>query len=233
LLGLVSSNLKPISKLGLPSYEDVFTDLFYKSTQVSAITGYVSEASLADLQYMIRNNSQLNSMTLTVGMAKFDGLSVGQIGALRSTHDLLVKKSIGQVLIPTGLPVHSKVTTFSSPKMQVALLGSSNLSGIAKGFRQYNTEIVTDDSELLKQIAEVQQSIFGISRGFDLVESEIHKTSNGDELFDGFDVVSKSLLPPARSVGHKFRIPLKCEQKSNLNVYFGRGRSGGRLPRPG
>jgi hypothetical protein len=229
---VLATKKPPLGHLATSDFESTFTDLFYSSNAVTTVTGYVSESSIADLNYMLQRHRGLKEFHLVIGMARFDGLTSGQRGALLETQRILSRLRLGFVSIPTAMPVHAKFTAFKSSTGESAIVGSSNLGALSKGFRQFNVDLVITDPIHLKKIRQIAEGVSGISRPLEEVIGEIPSVDNSERLLEGFREAKRELLPRARNIGPSFEIQLKTEAKSNLNVYFGRGRSGGRLPRP-
>ena len=229
---VLATKKAPLKDLAPTDFESVFTDLFYSSDSITTVTGYVSESSIADLNYMLKRHRGLRAFNLIVGMAKFDGLTSGQRGALFETQEILDSYSLGSVSIPTAMPVHAKFTSFRSAQRAHAIVGSSNLGAISKGFRQFNVDLLVTNLEEILELEKIGNGVTQISRPLAEISDGIPFIDNSEHLLDGYEEASRLILPKPRNVGPSFEIGLKTEAKSNLNVYFGKGRSAGRLPRP-
>ncbi|MDG2496976.1 MAG: NgoFVII family restriction endonuclease [Aquiluna sp.] len=230
---LIADSKSPIKSLGTRSFDDFFSAAFYKASHIDVVTGYVSEESLADLNFMLNRHLGLESFSMVVGMARFDGLTIAQKKALAETSAILERRDLGDLMVPTAIPVHAKMTLFrgglDSPS---ALVGSSNLSGLSKGLRQWNAEIASDDKALTSDVQRAIWEIKKYSRDFGLVATEIPVIDNSKRLLSGRSDVEPTSPGLIASCDKIFDLELKCSAKSNMNVFFGKGRSGGRLPRP-
>ena len=230
---LIADSKNPIKSSGIKSSDDFFSESFYNASHIDVVTGYVSEESLADLNFMLNRHLELESFSMVVGMARFDGLTIAQKKALAETSAILKRRDLGDLVVPTAIPVHAKMTLFQDDfGLASCLVGSSNLSGLTEGLRQWNAEIASDDKALTSDVYRSIQEIKKYSRDFSLVANEIPVIDNSKRLLSGRDDVGATSPGVINSCDKVYDLELKCSKKSNLNVFFGKGRSGGRLPRP-
>lgn len=230
----LATDVSPM-KIGRQGFEVVFSEHFRRAAKVSLITGYVSEEGLADLILLTNQHPGLREFELFVGMAKFDGISGAQLRALNQLNELFRQRRIGGVYVPTALPVHAKISRFTGDGANgldgVAIIGSSNLSALDPDLRQWNAEIATDNVDVLAGINASLEQLRKISQPLDNTNLRIKIIQRPEVLLQDQEGVESTLLRASGEPTATWQLPLKCTAKSNLNVYFGKGRSKGRLQR--
>lgn len=241
MLELLNSNYPPV-KTGGQSFDEVFFSCFNSSSKLTAASGYISEDSIADLLMLYKTGAKTH-LDLIVGMHLFEGFSFGQYDALCALNELLRQDDLGAIYLSSSFKYHGKVYLFQkSDNRKVSILGSSNLTKISLTERIYDTDIISDDENLTSS---VENLLFQLrDKGcetIDKIDSRKLKIIPPENLFEDYLSVRKvksEELAEIQSLktSTTFEILLKDEEKSNLNVYFGKPRvnfaNGSRLPRP-
>jgi len=242
MLELLNSNFQPL-KTASKKFSDVFFDLFInKASSTRIASGYISEESIADLinLYETGYNKPLN---LIVGMHYFEGFSYGQYYALLRLSDILIEKNTGGIYVSTVMKYHGKVYSFCENGQYSTIIGSSNLTKIAltkenAAERVYDTDlyihddVIADDIE--KFIVNLQDKFCTNLKSLKFEDIKIIEPVN---LFENYLSVEKVSTDGIENqlTDIVFDIPLKTEEKSNLNACFGKGRQnfsdGSVLPR--
>ncbi|WP_257202421.1 restriction endonuclease PLD domain-containing protein [Corynebacterium cystitidis] len=222
------------------TFRKVFWNEADQSEKIEIAVGYIDTASIARLREYLRRNPTV-SLKLLIGMQYLDGFTRPQLKAVRDLHSELKQRGTGQVLITESIRYHGKVYVFwSGGKVRSAYIGSGNLSAISDEGRQvFETGIVIDD-DLEELVAYLKQRIFPLGTNLDEVASFSLKQSPSP--LEGMDDATPTgQAPPPELISdvqptYQFELPLKTETKSNLNVFFGKGRvnkkTGRELPRP-
>ena len=241
---LLASNFDPI-ETDHQTYFECWGKLFQQSDSLNIAVGYASNDSVLYLKSLIDWNEP-RRLNLCVGMAIFEGLFKSQIHALSQLDQMLVEKALGGVFFVDQFPFHGKIQSFKkSSKFVGGLLGSSNLSNIVppKGIYRGNYEIdylVEEQS----QISEIDTFIGDLIRDGCLpledAKSRIKMKPDSNPMLEGrfqVEVISKERLATVCNslTRDSFEIPLKGTPKSNMNVFFGKGRDNNRgfvAPRP-
>lgn len=231
----------PNPKSFLKPFRKRFWELAGQTNRIDIAVGYVDVASLVELNTYIEENLEVQ-LNLLVGMQYFEGFTVPQLSALNALADKLFQKQRGTVLISTRVRYHGKLYSFSanSPS-ECVYVGSGNLSSISPSYSAtFEAGVLV--SEGCRQIIDYMQSTL-FKLGTPLQELEITPT-NQDlksplEKMDDVEKTPESVpfeLANKLAPTYKFAIPIKATEKSNLNVFFGKGRehkpTGRTLSRP-
>lgn len=241
---LLASNFEPV-KTQHSTYVDTWTKMFDQSDALNIAVGYASNDSVLYLKSLIEWN-QPKKLNLCVGMANFDGMFQSQLYALRDLDSFLKTEELGGVYLANQFPFHGKMQTFSkSSQFLGGLLGSSNLSNIVppKGIYRgnYETDLHLDETQLIREIDSlICELIENASVPLDVANPRLKIKPDTNPMMEGrFEVavVSPESLDGIKSqlTSISFEIPLKGTPKSNMNVFFGKGRDNSRgfvAPRP-
>ncbi len=241
MLELLNSNYPPVKTNG-QLFDKVFFDCFDKSKKLTAASGYISEDSIADLLMLYKTGAK-TQLDLIVGMHLFEGFSYGQYDALCSLNELLKNENLGAIYLSSSFKYHGKVYLFQeSDNRKISIVGSSNLTKISASERIYDTDIISDDVNLTNSVENLLVSLREKGcEAIDKIDGDKLKILPPDNLFEDYLSVKKvdsNELANMQSLKTdiKFDILLKDEEKSNLNVYFGKPRvnfsNGSKLPRP-
>jgi hypothetical protein len=241
---LLASNFEPLNTR-LSTYVETWTKLFDQSDSLNIAVGYASNDSVLYLKSLIEWN-QPKRLNLCVGMANFDGMYQSQFYALQELNTLLLEHALGGVYLANQFPFHGKIQTFSKANQYLSgLVGSSNLSNIIppKGIYRGNYEIdlVLNEQSVVGEIDSVINDL--IQSGAIPLEASAPRLKikpDVNPLMEGrFEVatVNNESLERVKSqlTTDRFEIPLKGTPKSNMNVFFGKGRDNNRgfvAPRP-
>ncbi|MEG0028309.1 MAG: NgoFVII family restriction endonuclease [Aurantimicrobium sp.] len=234
---LLASDIPPI-KTGLDNYSKGFIESFFEANKVTMLVGYVAADAIVELKALIESHHKLEQFDLVVGMAKFDGLFQSQFDALKALNAYLAKRQIGLIHIAVALPIHAKASAFSDAgHIHTAIVGSSNLSGLVQSFRQFEMDVLIDEEETSKEVFRViDDALDKASKPLSEVEDSLKILENPNLILEGVPNVERV---PTNNIAEKltettFELLVKSEPKSNLNIYFGKGRlqKGHAIPRP-
>lgn len=218
---------------------DKFDLLVPESDEIIMTSGYVS----ADSTIFIKNNiDKLPNMRILAGMHHYDGFTKSQYSAYNALSKELIDKEKGNAYICQAFPFHGKVYTFLKNSIPfAAIVGSSNMSHLTSfKSRIFEVDIFIDDLKITSELYSMQMEVIAkASIGMDRYNNpNIIDRNNLMDHIDDVDKVSDAEYTHLQSTLTKraFQLKLKCEDKSNMNVFFGKGRentkTGLTRPRP-
>jgi hypothetical protein len=236
VIELLNSNYPPLKMAGR-SFPEVFFTLLGNAERIRIASGYVSEDAIADL-LGIYENGYCKELNLVVGMGWFDGFPVAQYDALVRFGDLLHKRNLGNVFVANRFKYHGKVYSFLDKKNSyAAVVGSSNLTRIDSPDKVYDTDILISGDKINAKIEKFLANLQEHSVSIQDVKLPVEKIIEPKNLFADYlevEQVSEQELNEIRNslTSTTFIIPIKPEEKSHLNCYFGKPRMANGIARP-
>lgn len=238
---LLLSNYKP-AKITSKSSQDFFSTNLKTADKVKIASGYISAEALVELKRTIEINNDRPKLDLIIGMHYFEKFTKPQYNAMKELSSFLKERNIGNIKIATIYPFHGKMYSFEKDGSDyAALVGSSNLSSIFNSFdRLYEADAYLSNPSDIQQISTAIDTLSQqICEDVDTLSiTEFKEVNHLLENHYNVKKVSKSELNKLwKQKGiYQFSIPIKSTPKSNLNVFFGKGRenknNGFILPRP-
>lgn len=208
--------------------------------KIKIATGFISSDSLIELSKIVELNNKPN-IELLIGMHYFNGFTKAQYDSAIALHNTLQERNRGTVYISTSTMFHGKLYSFAnSNKSYGALVGSSNLGSMVKSSSGlYEADCYFDDDKNIRQIDKTLSNLFQ-DIGVKISDVSIDSFNMHNVLLDNhYGVTRISHENLIKIWGTKsdvlFELPVKAEAKSNLNIFFGRGRVSSRgfeIPRP-
>jgi len=229
--------------LGLPgktqSSGKIWNEFLSASSDVKIATGYITEDAVIEIKKISEVNSQPN-FEIFIGMHYFDLFTRTQYQAVNELNAFLVSNNRGHIYLSPKTKFHGKIYSFShNGHCIAAAVGSSNLgSFVGTSSDLYEIDCCFQDNE---ECSRIDQSITDIinelGAPFDTIT--IEKFNDRNKILEGEygvkNVEDKIPNLLSKKTSEFFDFPLKTEAKSNLNVFFGKGRvtkSGFEQPRP-
>jgi len=223
---LLASKFPPVRH----RHKDFFTrfrELAAGADRISLAVGYVSTNSLL----FLKENSEagrLPDLFITIGMHAFDRFSESQYFQVKEFAEALENNGRGGIYICTAFPFHGKLYLFWSKGSPAgAIMGSSNLSGLEPNRRIFELDIEIQEAAALTQLASLDEDMRSNYAENFLAWDPSGKFKPSDlmnNVPDTAAVSQQTVLDVRARIKAEYRLPLKCEQKSNLNVYYGKGR---------
>lgn len=147
---LLYSDILP---LGLEAGQESISDCFHReiinADRVEIAVGYVSRASIDELD-SITENCETSNVCLTIGMYYIEGMPEGSYHAAVALNSKWKSTGRGEVRVVKTFKYHGKLYLFYKNGSPVScIIGSANLGVIkleATNRRQYEISAVTDDS---------------------------------------------------------------------------------------
>lgn len=242
-MDLVYTGVLPVTYPKTQNFRTVFEQQLVPSNKMLIATGYVSEDSLMELKAILefyKDQSKAKGCDLVIGMHGREGFTRSQYDAACSLGTFLRDSKIGEVRVCTAFKFHGKVYSFlKSSKPIASIVGSSNLSNILGSVSQWEADVLVTEGKQLKRLIKLHNDLAQKATK-PILEFEEVKLISQSNLLEGRIAVEKVADSELHAVknsqtGLQFNIPLKTELKSNLNVYFGKGRmssTGAVRPRP-
>ena len=151
-----------ILPIGVPDGGESFTTAvaaeIATAERVEIAVGYVSRASLIELDSLIRN-ARVAYTILTIGMYFIEGMPESSYYTACELNEAWQKEGIGEIRLVRVCKYHGKVYCFYRQGLpSSAIIGSANLGAMkleATNRRQYELAILTDSKEDCLQASEI------------------------------------------------------------------------------
>lgn len=152
-MNLLYSNILPLgTDEGQNTIIDTIKEQITLSDRIDIAVGYVSRASLDELEHLVEQNN-IKNICLIIGMYFVEGMPEGSYHTALKLNKKWQESGIGEIRIVKAFKYHGKLYAFYKDNLPFsAILGSANLGVIkpeANNRRQYElSSITTDKSEL-------------------------------------------------------------------------------------
>ena len=232
MLKLLHSAIPPLKKGAIPDLYKVLERELGNATKVQIASGYISTESLSELSRAIEINNKPH-VELIIGMHKFDGFTRSQYQAALNLDNLLRAKGLGAVWLTDIFRFHGKLYSFSKDgNLYAASVGSSNFSGLGQHQRNFEVDVFLEDEPAIKQVDELindlknraSKPLKDIDKRLLTFIEQLPPLENVDNVEQCSREIITDIQVKARLKKLQFELPLKEELKSNLNVFFGKGR---------
>lgn len=217
------------AKITAKTLNKLWMELFQAADEVTMATGYVSNDAVKELHKILEHNHQIKKLDLFVGMHYLEGFTRLQYDSLCELNQFLQEEKRGEVFVSPFVKFHGKMYAFKNNKNIDCLIGSANLTCFWDSTeRTYETMLHLDDVNALSVREDIQCTIKQLGVNIQNAEKPISFKEHNTHLENCIGVskvdlkeVAELFLKPSE---HIFHIPAKTEEKSNLNVFFGKGR---------
>lgn len=153
---ILYSNILPLgTDEGQETIADAFNDYFMKADRVEIAVGYVSRASLEELNNLVEQN-KTKWISLIIGMYYVEGMPEGSYHTAVKINKTWTDAGIGEIRMVRSLKYHGKLYVFFKEDQPIAaFIGSANLGVIkleAANRRQYEISSITTDVDECMEI---------------------------------------------------------------------------------
>lgn len=245
---LLYSNILP---LGTENGQETVSDRFFNearaSDRIEIATGYVSKASLLELDALV-DSADIKRITLTIGMYFVEGMPEGTYHTALEINKKWKDAGIGEIRMVRAFKYHGKLYAFyKDGEVKSAIIGSANLGVIkleASNRRQYEVSAVTTDRDECAEIATLIAKLASPSCSVNIEDAvgmpiirEVNTSLVGVDTVDQIPQAEVSLYEKHKT-STSFIIPIKVPSaderfmddgkhytKSNLNVSYAAPRS--------
>lgn len=155
---LLYSNILPLgTEDDQQTIVNCFKEQLKMADQVEIAVGYVSKASLDELDELVEN-SNIKKICLNIGMYYIEGMPESSYHTAVKLNKKWMSKGIGEIRIVRSFKYHGKIYCFyKDNKPFSAIMGSANLGVIkleASNRRQYEISSLTTDSSECREISD-------------------------------------------------------------------------------
>lgn len=155
---ILYSNILPLgTDEGQKTITETFNEYFQQADHVEIAVGYVSRASLEELDDMVDQN-QTQKINLIIGMYYIEGMPEGSYHTAIKINKKWNNAGIGEIRMVRALKYHGKLYVFFKENKPIAaFVGSANLGVIkleASNRRQYEISSMTTDTSECEEIME-------------------------------------------------------------------------------
>ncbi len=134
---------------------DAFNKYFHEADRVEIAVGYVSRASLNELDDLVEQCGT-KSITLIIGMYFIEGMPEGSYHTAIKINRKWNENGVGEIRMVRSMKYHGKIYVFyKDNKPTASFIGSANLGVIkleASNRRQYEISSVTNDANECEEI---------------------------------------------------------------------------------
>jgi hypothetical protein len=151
-------------------------------------------------------------------------------------NSLMSDQNKGLTYVSHSIKFHGKAYSFCKEKKPFAsIVGSTNISILGdQDKRQFEIDVLLQDGNSINKIYKLQNELIQFSKTIDEIDNiKIIENKKLDflEPYTRSESISVSKLDIdlknkllSNATNFSFKIPLKCEEKSSMNVAFGKGR---------
>jgi len=227
------SNLPPV-RTSHRAFAETFYSLIPEATRLDIAVGYITADSLAELQQTVAYNNNITTLNLIIGMHYWDRFTKLQYNAAVSLNDFLRGERRGEVRLVTPFRFHGKLYSYSNATGAFAgIIGSNNLGSIVDSrTRTYEASALLREHEYAVKMREFIDKLTADATD-NIADCSVTDFEERNTLLEDHEHVKK--VPPDEHADiisslttTQFEIPLvkngEVPQKSNLNVFFGKGR---------
>lgn len=212
-------------------FGDIFSNKLAKATGVSVATGYIGKETYGEYRNrIVEIAAEGGPARILVGMAFYQGLSASSHAGLLEMNAVLREiDGTNGIFVTYAQPYHGKIYILHCEDgMSRAFVGSSNFS---KSGLSGNLEAMLEatDEEAKARILSYSDFLFSpaISSNLELVSLPILGSQSYKRSIDPLGLASLQRVAPPKPTTMAFEVNLKelvKHTRSNLNVYFGKGR---------
>ena len=157
-MNLLYSNILPLgTDEGQNTIIDTIKEQITLSDRIDIAVGYVSRASLDELEHLAEQNN-IKNICLIIGMYFVEGMPEGSYHTALKLNKKWQESGVGEIRIVKAFKYHGKLYAFYKDNLPFsAILGSANLGVIkpeANNRRQYELSSITTDKNELSELTQ-------------------------------------------------------------------------------
>lgn len=245
---ILYSNILPIGvEEGQTTISDAIRSEFEKSDVVEIAVGYVSKASLEELDNLISAN-HISYVCLIMGMYYVEGMPESSYHTAMQLNDKWRQLGIGEIRVTRSFKYHGKLYSFyKDGAIESAIIGSANLGVMkleANNLRQYEVSAITHSAEECEAIKTLICKLKGANCSANIADvanmpiiREVNTSLTGVDTVDQITSAEADIYKRHKtdiSFNLPIKVPAYAERhmddgkhftKSNLNVSYAAPRS--------
>ena len=215
---------------------DYRTNLLNTAAKFNVATGFISSDSLVELKRLVDIREGSLTVDLFIGMNYLEGFTELQYNTLIDLNSYLSGNHAGKVYVSPHALFHGKMYSFNdaSGACLGGFIGSSNLASfMGTSQNTIESDLFFSGLDGLFIDTNINRIIQDLGTEFDSATPITTFLEPGTDLLKGLDYVEKLsddeyTAAMSKLTDQVVEIPLKTEEKSNLNTYFGAGKMPGR-----
>lgn len=155
-LRLLYSNILPLATdEGQETITEAINNQMQSADRIEIAVGYVSRASLEELDLLIEQNN-IKNICLNIGMYFIEGMPEGSYHTAIKLNKKWQESGIGEIRMVKAFKYHGKLYVFYKDGKPIsAIIGSANLGVIkleANNRRQYEISAITEEKSEIEEI---------------------------------------------------------------------------------
>ena len=147
---------------GQKDISSCFREQVSQSDRIEIAVGYVSKASLQELDELVEQY-KINNISLVIGMYYVDGIPESTYRTAMALSERWKASGIGEIRMTMTFKYHGKVYVFYKDEIAISgIIGSANLGALkleANNRRQYEVSAFTTDINECRSLAELLQKL--------------------------------------------------------------------------
>lgn len=238
---LLYSNILPLRlEEGQQTFVKYFNEAAAKADRLEIAVGYVSKASLKELQKVVEDNN-IRNVCLNIGMYFLEGMPEGTYHAAMLLNEAWNQSGVGEVRMVKAFKYHGKLYAFYKEGYPTAgIIGSNNLGAIkleASNLRQYEVSAVTENPEEIEELSRIISKLKEPNCSANIQEIRVPLVREVNNALVDQEFVTRITSDEVAAYKRKitdisFEIPLKVPvnhddpkmRGSNINVCYANGR---------
>lgn len=215
---------------------DFRTNLLNTATRFCIATGFISSDSLVELKRLVDIREGSLTVDLFIGMNYLEGFTELQYNTLIDLNNYLTCNHAGKIYVSPHALYHGKMYSFNDERGGClgGFIGSSNLASfMGTSQNSIEADVFFSGSDGLAIDNNIKSIIRDLGIEFSQASPITSFLEPETDLLKGLDYVEKLsdddfTTAMSKLTNQVVEIPLKTEEKSNLNTYFGAGKVPGR-----
>lgn len=245
---LLYSNILPVGiEEGQTTISDAIKSEFEKSDMVEIAVGYVSKASLEELDNLV-SSSNITYVCLIMGMYYIEGMPEGSYHTAMQLNEKWRQLGIGEIRVTRSFKYHGKLYSFyKDGAIRSAIIGSANLGVMkleANNLRQYEVSAITYEAAECEEVKSLICKLQAANCSTNIADisnmpiiREINTSLTGVDTVDQITTAETEIYKRHKT-NISFNLPIKVPSyderhmddgkhftKSNLNVSYAAPRS--------